>query len=237
MVGNVPLVASALVIGNSDGIGKTLTELLLAEGWHVTGISRRSGCMESDQHYSHHILDVCSPDYRQQLSKIVADLGVFKVCVYCVGIGDMIDTQTLASDRLVFETNLVGAVVTAQVVLPVLVHQGSGHLIGLSSQADELVNGDAPSYSASKAGLSSYLESLAIAYRPHGIHITNLRFGFVDTKMAKSPVRPFMVSREQAAQRILYCIRKKPIRDTYPKRMALLLWFLKLGQRVKRIFI
>jgi NAD(P)-dependent dehydrogenase (short-subunit alcohol dehydrogenase family) len=31
---------SALVIGNSDGIGLALTKLLLAKGWHVRGVSR-----------------------------------------------------------------------------------------------------------------------------------------------------------------------------------------------------
>jgi len=29
--------------------------------------------------------------------------------------------------------------------------------------------------------------------RPHGVVVTNVRFGFVDTKMAKSNVRPFMM--------------------------------------------
>ena len=44
----------------------------------------------------------------------------------------------------------------------------------------------APSYSASKAGLSSWLGGLALALRPRGVHVTNVRLGFVDTKMAKA---------------------------------------------------
>ena len=33
----------ALVIGNSDGIGRTFTDLLLAGGWEVSGLSRSDG--------------------------------------------------------------------------------------------------------------------------------------------------------------------------------------------------
>jgi hypothetical protein len=36
------------------------------------------------------------------------------------------------------------------------------------------------------------------ALRPRGIAVTTVRFGFVDTKMAKSPVTPFMISVERA---------------------------------------
>ena len=57
----------------------------------------------------------------------------------------------------------------------------------------------APGYAASKAGLTSYLLGLRGALRPHGVRVTIVRFGFVDTKMAKSPVKPLLLSVERAA--------------------------------------
>lgn len=156
------------------------------------------------------------------------------MCVYCAGVGELLDLQTMRAERSVFETNLLGAVATAEVVLPAMIRAGRGHFIGLSSQADCLIDSRAPSYSASKAGLTSYLEGLALACRPHGVHVTNVRLGFVDTKMAKSDVRPFMVSPEQAARRIERCIQRRPIRDTNPRRMALLLWLLRLRAVARR---
>jgi hypothetical protein len=69
------------------------------------------------------------------------------------------------------------------------------------------------------------------------VYVTNLRLGFVDTKMAKSAVRPFMVSAAQAAQRIQRCIQKRPLRDTFPKRMAALLWIVRMGASVRRWFM
>ena len=47
--------------------------------------------------------------------------------------------------------------------------------------------------------------------------MTNVRFGFVDTKMAKGDVKPFMMSVERAVDHILKCMEKKPARYTAPK--------------------
>lgn len=227
---------SALVIGNSDGVGLALTRALLADGWDVTGLSRSASPVEADK-YNHHVADVCDPQYSARLSGVVAQLAGVDVCVYCVGIGEFLDLDTLAAERRVFETNLVGAVATAQVVIPAMTRAGQGHFLGLSSQADALLDPRAPSYSASKAGLTAYLEGLALACRPRGVYVTNVRLGFVDTKMAKARVRPFMVSAEQAAARIQRCMQKRPIRDTFPKRMAVLLWLVRVHASVRRWFI
>ena len=224
---------AALVIGNSDGIGLSLTTLLLEEGWQVTGVSRSSSRI-TQQRYEHHVLDVCDAEYASRLAEVVARTGDLAACIYCAGIGEFLDLETLAAERRVFETNLLGAVATAQVVIPAMLRARRGHFIGLSSQADGLLDPRAPSYAASKAGLTSYLEGLALACRPRGVFVTNLRLGFVDTKMAKAPVRPFMLSPVEAARRIQHCIRRRPIRDTYPLRMAVLLWFLRLGQSARR---
>jgi short-subunit dehydrogenase len=108
-------------------------------------------------------------------------------------------------------------------VIPEMVRAGRGHFIGLSSQADALVSAEAPSYAASKAGLSSYLEGLGLACRPRGVFVTNLRLGFVDTKLAKAPVKPFMVTADAAAQRIMRCVAERPLRHTFPRRLGVLL--------------
>jgi NAD(P)-dependent dehydrogenase (short-subunit alcohol dehydrogenase family) len=79
---------------------------------------------------------------------------------------------------------------------------------------------------ASKAGLSSYLGGLALALRPRGVQVTNVRFGFVDTKMAKYHVRPFMITAERAAGVVVRCLRRRPAQVTYPRRMGALVWLL-----------
>jgi len=52
------------------------------------------------------------------------------------------------------------------------------------------VSSEAPAYNASKAALSSYVEGLSLALRGTGVALTNVRLGFVDTKMAKASAKP-----------------------------------------------
>src|SRR4051812_27571570 len=223
----------AVVIGASSGIGEAVVRLLLERGWHVTGLARRELAIASER-YHHVIADVRAPDYRDVLAGVLDRSGVPDACIYAAGIGQVLDVTAPSLEVDVFTTNLVGAVATAQLVLPRMIERKAGHFIGLSSQADRLITGDSPSYSASKAGLSLYLEGLALACRPHGVAVTNVRFGFVDTAMSSSqPVRPFLITAERAALLVERCLARRPIRFTSPRRIMPLVWLLGLWPRLR----
>lgn len=236
---------TALVIGSSDGIGLALVRALLERGFDVAGLSRsplppeRLGLApELCARYRHVAVDVRAPGYRDRLSEAIAALGPepgggVDVCVYCTGIGEPLDLANLAGEAEVFAVNLMGLVHTIEAVLPGMLARGRGHIIGLSSLADAFPDPGAPSYGASKAGMSAYLERLGLAVRKRGVSITNLRFGFVDTKMAKSSVRPFMITPEAAARRILRCMERRPLRASHPWRMAALLWLVAWPSRLR----
>src|SRR6185503_20001014 len=128
----------------------------------------------------------------------------------------------LGEQRAAFEVNLLGAVDTFEVLAPAWRAARRGHFVVLSSLADKLLGRYSPGYNASKAAVTSYFESLALAVREHGIAISNLRFGFVDTKMAKGPVRPLMMSRDRAVRLIERVLARRPIRRSSPWSMAML---------------
>lgn len=223
-------VPTALVVGASSGIGLAVARRLLGRDWVVIGLARRASEITHDR-YRHVIADVRAADYRAILVDALAT-AVPDLCIYTVGIGKDLDLRDLGAEADVFTTNLVGAVVTAEVVIPRMLEAKAGHFLGLSSQADGLTDGSAPSYAASKAGLTSYLEGLARACRPHGVAVTNVRFGFVDTAMSRGSMRPFMISADRAAALVERCLDRRPIRYTYPWRMAALLWLLRAGRRL-----
>lgn len=208
----------ALVIGNSDGIGLSLSERLLHEGHQVEGISRRASAL-SHPAYRHTVCDVSSADYESVLAELLRTAGPFDVCIYCAGIGEPLDLARMAAEAQVFRVNLLGLVRTCSLVLPAMVSAGRGQLVGLSSIGDETLSAYAPAYAASKAGMSSYLAGLALALRPRGVTVSNVRLGFVDTKMAKGPVRPLMMSVEQAVNVVMRCMSRKSARVTAPWRM------------------
>ncbi|MEV4770501.1 SDR family NAD(P)-dependent oxidoreductase [Micromonospora humida] len=209
----------AVVVGNSDGVGLALTRQLVAAGWTVAGVSR-SGSDLTAPRYTHHVADVRGDTYRRVLAGAVDRLGGVDVCVYAAGVGEFFDLGDLAAQTRALEVNLIGAARTVEVVVPAMVAGGGGHLVGLSSLADAAPSAQAPGYAAAKAGLTSYLVGLRGALRPHGVRVTVVRFGFVDTKMAKSPVKPMLLSVERAADVVRDCLRTRPAVVSRPRRMA-----------------
>jgi short-subunit dehydrogenase len=194
-------VIDAAVIGNTDGIGLALTRQLLDRGFEVTGISRRASELVHEA-YRHSVMDVCDPRYRELLRESLPGEEL-RLCIYCPGIGEPFSLENMAFDALTIEVNLVGLVRTPEVVVPRMVQNGRGAFVGLSSLADLMPSFQVPAYAASKAGMSYYLQGLAAALANKGVAIANVRLGFVDTKMAKSPWKPFMIGAEDAARRIL----------------------------------
>ncbi len=225
------MTGKALLIGNSDGIGLATTRELLKQGWKVVGISRSDSPIE-DTSYEHIAAEVQDSQYVVKLKSVLEKDDPLDLCIYCAGIGELLDFSNMENEAEIFEVNLLGMVKTVSCVIPLMVKRGKGHFIGLSSVADQLLSPEAPSYYASKAGFSNYLEGLALALKPKGVYISNVRFGFVDTKMAKGDVKPFMMGVERATRHLLACIRKKPVRYTAPRIVVplvkLLGWMLRL---------
>ncbi len=211
------IAGTAVIVGNSDGIGLALTRRLLDAGWTVTGLSRSPNAITHDR-YTHEVADVTGPEYPALLAKAVA--GDVDLCVYAAGVGEFLDLDDLPAQTRTLDVNLMGLARTVEAVVPRMVTAGRGHLIGLSSLADAAVSPQAPAYSASKAGMSSYLRGLALALRPSGVDVTTVRFGFVDTKMAKSPVKPGMVTVDRAVDVLMRAIRTRPAAVSFPRRIS-----------------
>ena len=217
------------MIGNSDGIGQAATKRLLTAEWNIIGISRSESPIR-DPHYHHRIADVGDIKYSELLDELLLECS-FDLCIYFAGIGKLLDLKNMRDESRIIDVNLTGMVRTAAAIIPKMVEAGKGHFIGISSVADDLLSAEAPSYHASKAGFSNYLGGLALALKTKGVFVTNVRFGFVNTKMAKGDVKPFMISVEKAVDHIQTCIDKKPICYTAPRIITPLVKFRKLMMR------
>lgn len=225
--------SKALLVGNSDGIGLAVTRRLLAAGWDVTGISRSVSPI-LDPAYRHTVADVTSPEFPAVLGVVVA-ASPPDLCVYCAGIGDRINPRDLGPDIATFEVNLMGMLKTAAAVIPGMVERHGGHFIGISSLADELNNQNSPAYSGSKAGFSRYLGGLALAVRRRGVRVTNVRFGFVKTKMSGGRHLPMLMSADRAAAHVMKCVARKPFCHTAPLAMIPLVKLTRIITFIKRV--
>jgi short-subunit dehydrogenase len=205
-----------LIVGNSDGIGAAITRAFVARGDHIVGISRSPSPLGPDGP-RHIVQDVASSDYPEILRRIILEEGPFDTCIYCAAIGSELTLPDLSQEAHVIEVNFTAMVHTLATLTPGWLKKGRGHFIGLSSLADDFYNADAPSYTASKAGFSNYLISMALKLKAQGVQVTNIRFGFVDTKLPKASWKPLMMTADQAAGHVLRCLETKPMQLSVPK--------------------
>jgi len=80
--------------------------------------------------------------------------------------------------------NLTGVANVMWCAVQHMVAAGGGRIVNVSSRGAFRGEPEHPAYGASKAGLNSLSQSLAVALAPHGITVAAVAPGFVETDMA-----------------------------------------------------
>ena len=108
------------------------------------------------------------------------------------------------------QVNLLGAIATIEAALPILLAQGGGQVVGMTSVAGAKGLPGFSAYSASKGGLHRYLQSLRAEMRGQPIVVTELAPGFIDTEMNRGyGARPFVIPVEKGAAIMARMIENK----------------------------
>ncbi len=152
--------------------------------------------------------------------------------VACAGItgATLVDDLAVEQMEAIVRVNLLGSVYAIDAVLPDMLARKSGHIVALSSLAGCRGMPFSAAYSASKAALATYLESLRPPLRRRGIAVTTVLPGFVRTPlMANAPVQPpmAMMEPEEAARYILRAIHRRSRVYAFPWSTSLLLGVLR----------
>ncbi|MFC2063823.1 SDR family NAD(P)-dependent oxidoreductase [Chloroflexota bacterium] len=236
---NTPLTQrkSAIVVGASSGIGAALARKLSREGYRLALLSRRTElldalCEEINEEsgeicahaYEHDVCDVDSVP--ELLQSILADLGTLDLFIYNAGVSRMVGLKKFdfEKDRQTLEINLVGALAWLNPIAAMFQELGAGQIVGISSVAGERGRVGNPSYNASKAALSSYLESMRNRLSRHGVNVLTVKPGFVDTDLLAGSKKTFwVITADQAANDICKAIQKRK-QDIYtPARWRLVM--------------
>jgi short-subunit dehydrogenase len=114
--------------------------------------------------------------------------------------------------------------------IPIFLAQQHGHLVGISSLAGIRGLPLSAAYSASKAALSTFLESLRIDLAPAGIHVTDVQPGFVATpfNMEAKHKKPFIWPVDKTARHIVRRLERAPAVVAFPWQLVLALRFSRL---------
>ena len=188
-----------LVTGGSRGIGRAVAREFAAHGATVAVQFRADRAAATDTLASlgdaggHLALqaDVADPEQARSLvGRVVDRLGRVDVLVNNAGIYESQPVlETSHEDwveiwRRTLATNLLGPANLIHAVAPHMVAAGGGRSVNVSSRGAFRGEPDHPAYGASKAGLNSLGQSMARALGGHGIYVTTVAPGYVDTDMA-----------------------------------------------------
>ena len=147
------------------------------------------------------------------------EFGAVDLLVYAAGIMPPVGESEYSpeKDRLVVEVNLIGAMGWLDHAALRMETARRGTIVGISSVAGDRGRRGFPAYAASKAGLTTFLESLRNRLSRHGVNVVTIRPGFVDTPMtAGLPLpRRLVISADEAAARILRVARRGRGSDAY----------------------
>jgi len=148
---------------------------------------------------------VIEAEAKQPIDTLVINAGIFDGH----GAGNALETADEA--RRLIDTNLSGAIFCAQAALPHMIKRRRGHLAFVSSLAALQPLADAPTYSATKAGLAAYAAALREYLLDYGVTVTTILPGHVrtdQTALHAGPT-PMIINPEHAARFIAEGLRRR----------------------------
>jgi NAD(P)-dependent dehydrogenase (short-subunit alcohol dehydrogenase family) len=98
-----------------------------------------------------------------------------------IGVGGEVDSYTLDDWNDVFDVNLHGVVHGIQAVYPIMIRQGSGHIVNTASMAGLVAGPGEASYTASKHAVVALSKALRLEAERHGIKVSVLCPGAIRT--------------------------------------------------------
>ncbi len=177
----------AIVTGASQGLGEGIVSGYRARGYGVIATSR-SIQPSTDPNLVTLAGDIGDPATGKRLvAAALEKFGRIDTLVNNAGIfiGKAFTDYTEDDYRLKLKTNLDGFFFTTQAVVPVMLKQGSGHIVQITASTAEFASSRSPAFIAmlTKGGMNSASKSLAIEYATRGIRVNAVAPGVIRTPM------------------------------------------------------
>lgn len=231
----------AVITGASRGIGKALAIALGTPERHLTLIGRTKADLEHVQAQCQRQgaqVEICLLDLKdnaaiQSTIHAIAKKNPIDLLIANAGVSYVTDNrhpESFSHHEETFLINIQATCHTIQSVLPDMIARRHGQIVVMSSIAGLIPLPQSPAYCASKAAVMAYALSLRRLLAQHNIKINVVCPGYIDTNMSqKLTKRPFLLTPEKAAQKILNAAAKNKARYIFPWQMQVLYWLSSLA--------
>ncbi len=157
--------------------------------------------------------------------------GHIDVLVANSGVGVVAPASGLRAGDVadVISVNTLGVVNSVAAVLPAMLERRSGHLVAISSLAAFRGLPKSAAYSASKAAVSTFFESLRVDLRGTGVDVTIIHPGFIKTPLTagRKGKLLFLMELEDATRLIIRAIERRRRTYAFPWQLASLVRLIK----------
>ena len=177
----------AIVTGASRGIGKAIALLLALQGAKVVAVARSEDELIELTNKTQGLGIVADVADESDAVHVVAETlrqyGRLDIVVCNAGVGSFNELENFSDtewDRI-FDTNVKGTFLLCKAVVPYFKAQKKGHIVGITSDVAKRTFAHGTAYGASKYAQDAVLGSLRKEVRPHGIKVSTIYPGLVDT--------------------------------------------------------
>jgi len=181
----------AIVTGGSRGIGRAIAAALLDRGAQVAISGRTADSLaqaEAELQGGHRLLCVqasvaSETDVHRLIRETTARFGGLDILVNNAAIGRIGDVaeQSTHEWREMIDINLTGVFFCSRAAIPHFKQRGAGWIVNISSLASQNPFPGGACYSATKAALNAFSHALMQEVRHHGIRVTVVAPGSVNT--------------------------------------------------------
>lgn len=231
-----------LLTGASSGIGEALALAIAKRGATLGLVARREEllkelaekCEQNGGKARHFAVDVTDAkaiaDAAESLRR---EFGKIDILIANAGIGgNNSETRRLDADAVakVININLLGATNAVAAVLPSMLENKSGQLVAVSSLAGFRGLPKSAAYSASKAGMTAFFESVRLDVQDKGVSVTIIQPGFIKTPLTsgRNNKMPFLMELEDSIPHFLGAIESRKKFAAFPWQLATLVRFGKI---------
>src|SRR5580693_4392666 len=178
-----------LVTGSASGLGRNITEAVLASGARLVATARDPRRLDDVvKKYGDQIrtasLDVADEAAANAAVQVAFDtFGRLDVVVNNAGYGDIAPFEQLSRERFkaLLDTNFYGVVNVTRAAIPIMRKQKSGCILQISSVGGRLARPGSTAYHAAKWAVGGFTESLAHEVAPFGVKVCALEPGGMRT--------------------------------------------------------